>query len=234
MIDCHDFKQWLGNFTEADAHVSGEARHHMQGCRSCSRLYEKDQLMEQALKNGMQAVAPPAGLVDRVRTRVVSRGSRSSKRNFVLSWKVAAPVFASILAVFLFLFNPFAPGLPTIDDVVAQSIAFHQNVDMRMEFASHDTADPAQWFRQRLDFAVRLPDMDRLGLTWKGGRKCRLGKVEAAYLSCQSTGKRASLFLINPDDIGFAIDEGREYLVRQNGTAVTVWKEAGVVLALVV
>ena len=67
----------------------------------------------------------------------------------------------------------------------------------KMDFRAGEVTDVGQWFTQRLEYAVRLPDLNRLGLNLLGGRKCALGKIDAALLFCNSKGKRASLFVIN-------------------------------------
>ncbi len=235
MIHCNDFKQWLGNSNGTASQMTGAARQHMQQCAQCRELYEKDQLLEGMLRQGMQMVEPPADLLDRARFSVDARSAQQTRpKPRAQWWKVAAPVFASVMVVLVFVLNPFSSDLQTIDDVVGQSIAFHRTTDAKLAFTSSDVTDPAQWFTRKLGYTVTLPDMGRHGLTWKGGRKCRLGNVDAAYLSCKSSGKRASLFLIDPRDVGFDLDADREYRVNDDGHAVTVWKEAGVVMALVI
>jgi hypothetical protein len=59
-----------------------------------------------------------------------------------------------------------------------------------------------------------------------GGRKCALGKITAALLFCNSKGKRASLFMINPVDVGFGLDkkctpQGRRFGFKAERTRST-------------
>jgi hypothetical protein len=73
-----------------------------------------------------------------------------------------------------------------------------------------------------------------LGLNLLGGRKCALGKVDAALLFCNSKGKRASLFVINQNDVGVRFDKERKYIVEEDDFKVTLWKESGMVYAMVI
>jgi anti-sigma factor RsiW len=79
-----------------------------------------------------------------------------------------------------------------------------------------------------------LPDLKKLGLNLLGGRKCALGKVDAALLFCNSKGKRASLFVINQNDVGVRFDKERKYIVEEDDFKVTLWKESGMVYAMVI
>jgi anti-sigma factor RsiW len=102
-----------------------------------------------------------------------------------------------------------------------------------MAFRAGEISDIGQWFTQRLAYAVRLPDMNRLGLVLLGGRECALGKIDAALLFCKLKGKRASLFVINQQDVGLRFDKDQKYTVEEGDFKVKLWKESGVVYALV-
>ena len=118
--------------------------------------------------------------------------------------------------------------------MVAYSIANHLDTTMEMAFRAGEVHDVGQWFSQRLGYNVRLPDLKNLGLNLLGGRKCTLGKVEAAYLFCQSKGKPVSLFVINQNDVDGPLDRERKYIVEEGDTQVTVWEEFGMVYAMVI
>ena len=124
--------------------------------------------------------------------------------------------------------------LQTVDEVVAYSIANHSDTSMEMAFRAGEVRDVDQWFSQRLGYVVRLPNLKNLGLNLRGGRKCTLGKVEAAYLFCQSKGKLVSLFVIRQNDVDVPFDRQRKYIVEEGDTKVTLWEESGMVYAMVI
>jgi hypothetical protein len=79
-----------------------------------------------------------------------------------------------------------------------------------------------------------LPDLKNLGLNLRGGRKCTLGKIEAAFIFCESKGKLASLFVINQNDVAVSFDRERKYIVEEGDIKVTLWEESGLVYAMVI
>jgi anti-sigma factor RsiW len=105
---------------------------------------------------------------------------------------------------------------------------------MKMDFRAGGVHDVGQWFTPRLGYAVRLPDLKRLRLNLLGGRKCALGKIDAALLFCNSKDKKVSLFVINQNDVSLRFDKERKYIVEEGDLKVTLWKESGMVYAMVI
>jgi anti-sigma factor RsiW len=175
----------------------GSLRCHIQVCQTCKTLYQTDMALDAILKNGMQTVFPPSGLITRARRSIESESRPRLFKFPRVSWKTVVPALALAALVLVMLLNPFSGHLQTVDEVVALSIANHLDTSMEMAFRAGEIADVGQWFTQRLGYAVRLPDLKRLGLNLLGGRKCASGKIDAALLFCNSKGKRASLFVIN-------------------------------------
>lgn len=233
MMNCQTFKQWLIDVGQSRTAHNEAARMHLGRCDDCRRLYDADQFLEEMLEVGMQPVAPPAGLLARARRKTESGTTRQPWWQRPWTLRVALPTAVAVMLLVMVL-NPFQGGLHSIDAVVTYSVANHLDSDMTKAFRSEDVTQAATWLSERLGFAVSLPDLAGRGLTLIGGRKCKLGRVEAAYLFCDAGGKRASLFLINPDDVGFTLMPGRQYSVTQDQKTITVWKESDVVCALVV
>lgn len=132
--------------------------------------------------------------------------------------------------VLVILLNPFSGHLQTVDEVVAYSIANHLDTTMEMALRAEEIRDVGQWSSQQLvGYTVRLPNLKNLELDLRGGRKCTLGKVAAAYLFCQSKGKLVSLFVIRQSDVDVPFDRERKYIVEEGATKVTLWGESGMV-----
>ena len=97
----------------------------------------------------------------------------------------------------------------------AEAEAIRSTLDMELAFRAGEVKNVDQWFSQRLEYAVRSPDLNRLGLNLVGGRKCAFGKIDAALVFCKSKGKRVSLFAINENDVGLRFDKERTYTVEE-------------------
>jgi anti-sigma factor RsiW len=234
MANCQKFKQLLINQDSADENAFRQVKDHILVCQTCEELYQSDMTLDAILKKGMQTVEPPPGLIVRARHKIESESRPRTFRFLRLSWKTAVPALSMAALVLVMLLNPFSGHLQTIDEIVMHSIANHLDTGMEMAFRAGEITDVGQWFTQRLGYAVRLPDLKRLGLNLLGGRKCVFGKINAALLFCNSKGKRASLFVINQNDVGLRFDGDRKYTVEEGDFKVTVWKESGMVYAMVI
>jgi anti-sigma factor RsiW len=234
MMNCQELKQWLINQNSADENAFRQVKDHIQVCQTCEKLYQNDMALDAILKNGMQTVDPPPGLIARARHKIESE-SRSRPFGFLrVTWKTVVPALSMAALVLVMLLNPFSGHLQTVDEVVTLSIANHLDTSMEMAFRAGEIADVGQWFTQRLGYAVRLPDLKRLGLKLLGGRECAFGKNDAALLFLNSKGKRASLFVINQNDVRVNFDGERKYTVEESNFKVTVWKESGMVYTMVI
>ena len=232
MATCQEFKRWLIDQNAAGENIPHQVKGHLQVCETCQNLYQVDMALDAVLKNSMQAVEPPAGLIRRVRQKIESESR--PYRMPQMFWKTAIAALSLAALVFVILLNPFAGHLQTVDELAAFGIANHLDTEMQMVFRAGEIDDVGQWFSRRLAYAVRLPDLNRLGLKLLGGRECAFGKVDAALLFCKSRGKRVSLFMLNPDDVGLRFDKQRKYTVEEGDFTVSLWKESGMVYAMVI
>ena len=234
MLNCQGFKRWLINQDSADEIAFRQVKDHIQDCHTCEALYQTDMALDAMLKKGMQTVEPPPGLIVRARHKIESESRPRPFRFLSVSWKTAVPALSMAAVVLVMLLYPFSGQLRTVDAVAALSIANHLDTGMKMDFRAGEVTDVGQWFTQKLAYAVRLPDLNRLGLSLLGGRKCALGKIDAALLFCKSKGKLVSLFVINQNDVGLRFDKERKYTVEEGDFKVRVWKESGMVYAMVI
>jgi len=234
MVNCQEFKQWLINQDSADENAFRQVKGHIQVCQTCEELYQTDMALDAILKKGMQTVEPPPGLIVRARHKIESESRPRLLKFQKVSWKTMVPALSIAALVLVMLLNPFSGQLQTVDEVMALSIANHLDTGLEMAFRAGEVADVGQWFTQRLGYAVRLPDLKQLGLNILGGRECAFGKFDAALLFCNSKGKRASLFVINQNDVGLRFDNKRKYIVEEGDFKVTVWRESGMVYAMVI
>ncbi len=234
MVNCQEFKQWLINQDSTDEHAFRQVRDHIQVCRTCEKLYQTDMALDARLKKGMQSVDPPPGLIANARHKIESESRPRPFRLLSVSWKTAVPALTMAALVLVMLLNPFSGHLQTVDEMVALGIANHLDTGMEMAFRAGEVSNVDQWFSQRLEYTVRSPDLNRLGLNLVGGRKCAFGKIDAALLFCRSKDKRVSLFVINQNDVGLRFDKERIYTVEEGEFKVKLWKKYGMVYAMVI
>jgi len=134
MPNCQQFKQWLTNQDSADENTFRQMENHSQICQTCEKLYQTDMALDMILKNEIQAVEPPPGLIGRARHKIESQSRPRPFKLLKVSWKTAVPALSMAALVLLILLNPFSGHLQTVDEVVAHSIANHLDTKMKMAF----------------------------------------------------------------------------------------------------
>ena len=183
MANCQEFKQWLTNQDSADENTFRQMENHIQICQTCEKLYHSDMALDTILKNEIQAVEPPPGLITRARNKIESESRPRPHRFLGFSCKTAVPALSMAALVLVILLNPFSGHLQTVDEVVAYSISNHLDSSMEMAFQAGEVRDVGQWFSQRLGYTVRMPNLKKLGLNLRGGRKCTLEKFRPHIFS---------------------------------------------------
>ncbi len=230
-MKCMEFKEWLVRREEA---LLREATAHIETCRGCRKMYELDSKLEEFISGGFfKEVEPPPGLAERVEfnlrhAEVGGTGARGFRRAGVLA-AAAAAVF-----LFVFLLYPSKERFHSVEEIGRLAVENHLS-HLAIRFTADEVRDVRAWFRDRLDFPVRPPDIEGLGLEFIGGRKCSLGASNVAYLfySNTRTNGRSSIFVIDADDLGFYVEDGKTYRVTVLGRKVTFWKAGDVAYAMV-
>ncbi|MBI3814565.1 MAG: response regulator [Nitrospinae bacterium] len=103
----------------------------------------------------------------------------------------------------------------------------------QMMFEIGDVKDVSLWFKDRLGYSVYLPHIDEPGLKLIGGRKCKLGGNEVAYLFYQKGGKRVSLYIVDSKKIKYEMEENKKYHFPFNECEVDIWKSGNAVYSMV-
>lgn len=229
-MKCAEFREWMRGRIQTGAPEDLDARAHAGSCPSCDRLLRLDQAAEQTLRAGLSRVAAPAGLQAGVKLIAAEKGrERKGWR-----WLVPAASGAALagLLLLLLVFKPFGPRLDSIERIAALAEKSHVAA-MAMQFQAAQVADVPGWFRNRLAFDVRMPDLAGRGLTLLGGRKCSLGAAETAYLFYSGAGKRYSLFVLPARAVSIPLEEGKAYRYPLPDREVEVWREKDTVYILI-
>ena len=178
MMNCHDFKKWVATQGSSDQKQNMFAIEHIRHCEACNQIFKMDAFFEDILKQEMTATEPPPNLVANLRKKIESDKIQRKHHPKWFNWKILAPALSMAALLLIMVMNPFSVRLRGIDDVVSHSITNHMNTGMTLAFRAGEGTDAGVWFSEILGFPVKLPDLERLGLTMLGGRKCTLGWVE--------------------------------------------------------
>jgi anti-sigma factor RsiW len=230
-MNCQDFKTGLHDKNQNSTAESETALRHMAACQRCQKLSARDALVEDRIRKSLIQLDPPPDLMSRIK---LDSGSSEDKQAASISrWKIIAPVLAMAAAVIIFFINPFSGQIRNLDDFSTFVIATHLNPNLKMAFSKDDVADVSNWFAKRLVFPVVVPDLSGQGFKLIGGRKWIVGRKDAAYLYYEKEGKKASVFVINPDDLDFNLAPHKTYRVTEGEYQIQIWKEKNLRYALV-
>ena len=230
-MNCAEFKNWLLDKDDHDQSTDQEAKSHRLSCARCEELYKLDRLMEERLAESLMEVDPPDDLLEKIQRD--ERYADIREPGPALSSKFSAAILATAVIIVVVFFNPFKSQIRSIEEISTLVLANHLNNDTGLAFMAGQISDVSAWFAEKIGYPVHVPDMAAEGFTLLGGRKCSLGHQKAAYLVYEKDGKKCSLFIINPDDLGFDLERDRKYSVDEQDHSIKVWSDNGLVYAMV-
>ncbi len=232
-MTCMEFKEWLVDRDFAEAGNASIARCHMQKCPECRKLYKLDEELEGLIRKEMIPVEAPPSLAKKIEMGI---NSSKPKRFCGWSWRfIPALAIAALLVLFL---NPFQGqhgrgGFYSFEQLGNVALQDHVSTEA-LAFAAHEVADIPAWYEAKMGYAVSLPDMAARGFTLVGGRICKLGNCDAAYLIYRRGNKKVSLFILPAADAKMAMEPGRSYTLTMNGTEFEFWKAQGQLHTLII
>ena len=230
-MNCQEFKTWLHDKNQDSHSESEHALRHMEDCQTCQKLFRLDAAVEERIRESLLQLDPPQDLMGRIKNDI---GLSDGKRSATLSrWRILAPVLAMAAAVALFFINPFSAQIRSLDDISTFAIANHLDPNLKMAFNMDDVADVSGWFAKRLAYTIVAPDLSGQGFELLGGRKCLVGRKDAAYLYYEKAGKKVSVFVINPADLDFKLEPAKTYRITEGEYQIQIWKEKNLGYALV-
>lgn len=146
---------------------------------------------------------------------------------------IAAPLAAAVALVFFLPAFTVAPAKSGQLPVVEQAVDWHAG-NYPIEVTGPDSARVTQWFRNKVDFPVRLPQFADRQVNLLGGRIAHVQDRRAAYLLYEVDGTRMTVLLFDGDGLTIPSDkirsvEGREVAVlNSNGYEIALLQDSGV------
>lgn len=245
-MDCNVAKTKLVEYF--DGELSAEERTalecHLAVCPDCGHAAE----LERAYREIYVLPLRPDQAPERVRVRTarllqslaVARGpgrQRASRPRIFLA-ATALGVLVAGLSVFLLWWVQPRQVSASLLRLADASVEQHQRLTRALvpyDIARISPREAEQWFRQRLDFKVSLPELSRDDLTLVGGRISHLQDLEVAALHYRVDGEDVSLFIMPPER--YAELKLREFpkfkMVTRKGYDVIVWTSHGAAYSLV-
>ena len=234
-MNCLEFQAALHLYVDGELGINETlaADAHSGECARCRNLARQERQFRQLLSRQPREGAP-AELRARILSRVRRRGRVTTLRRWLVAPALAAAVLVAVLAL------PIGrESTPLVGELVDKHIAYAQ-IEKPAEFASSDRREVEEWFRQRAELRVTVPDYSPSGIRLVGGRIAVASERKAAYILYEKGHTLLSVFLVgasgrDADLRGTRVSyRGHDYLTREwKGYRTVVWTDRRAIFGLV-
>lgn len=230
-MKCEQFRSWLENRDFSDQSESDKALKHQQTCLECQRLFVKDNMLDQAIRNTMERQPLPGNLEKIVSLNLGSAKSpnRRIPTTFIRILSMAAGVGVLVL-LFIFVPTDYSARNDFGKSLVADHIHHNYNQDLEK------IDDLNKWLSIRSSFGAVVPSTfdSRKKYRFVGGRICVIRNCRTVHLVYRQGDGLISLYIMDAAEVEAKLDEAKKYSVTSNGYNIQLWKEDQQVFAIVI
>jgi anti-sigma factor RsiW len=178
-LNCQETQKLIHAYLdgELDLVKSLEIEEHLQGCPTCSQIYQNQQALRTSLNAGLLYFRSPAPLRKNIQAALrqadqpETRAARAPRR---IAWRWAAVAASLVVVVFAAWGVVRSLSAPFANDLLAQEVvASHVRSlmpDHLVDVPSSDQHTVKPWFSGKLDFSPVVDDLANQGFPLVGGR----------------------------------------------------------------
>jgi anti-sigma factor RsiW len=245
MMDCSTAKS--KSFPYVDGELAPEQRAeieaHLERCRACRRLVDLEIAFRETYVDRLRPDPAPERVREQVAVllRDLARGRRVHRRRLGLRRLALGAAAGLLVAIGLsagLSLRTYLGNRTTLAELADAAVDQHQRLVRGLlppDIKDMSPKAAEDWFRKRLAFNVRLPDLKSQNLHLLGGRISHLRDLEVAALEYQVEGNNVSLFII-PEE-GYRRlqlkDRPRFKVISHRGYDVVIWRSQGAGYTLV-
>ncbi len=262
-MTCEDFVPFIDAYVdqEFDERELAEMEMHLKMCPECREHVDFSYRLKQGVKSCLSESAPgelrgrifgdlealfeqPPVVANETAEVVELRPSNApeeapAQRGFSPNARwIALPIAAALAAVVVLPSFTVAPAKSGQLPIVEQTVDWHVG-NYPIEVTGPDGRRVSQWFRNKVDFPVRLPQFQgSRQVNLLGGRIAHVQDRRAAYLLYEVDGTRLSVLVFDGEGLTIPSDKirnmgGRDVAVLNNkGYEVAVLQDSGVTYTL--
>jgi hypothetical protein len=229
-MNCQEYREWFSKREALSGEgIISEAYLHAKTCKECSVMNKIDTGIENKLRKELYMREVPDGLLHRIEFDI--RAIAGKKKRTSILWKAVVPALTAAAMALLFISYNLA-YFRSVEEVGRLSFVSHME-NLPMMFRAEEVKDISLWFKDKLSFPVSIPEIGESGLKLVGGRKCKLGRNEVAYLFYKKGDKRVSLYVIDAKKIRYEMEDSKKYHLPFKECEVDIWKSGKMVYSMV-
>jgi mycothiol system anti-sigma-R factor len=245
MNDCASIERLLYPYLDGELDIKQnlEVEAHLLHCQACCELLNEEQRFLSVVKNGCLQAEGPQALKAKIERRVTQKqrplARFFSDHPFKMSFAAALTGILLFLLVDALLDMRINRTPPFVRAAVTNHLR-HLNGDLPLEIESHDPKEVVAWFKKRIDFMPRLPDLKDDLIVLLGGRLAKFNGESVALVSYRIEKAPVTMFIIRGNQAAyvesndFTFLQGRRFnFSHQNGINTISWADGGNNFALI-
>ena len=219
-----------------------DARLHLEQCAGCQQFFVAEKGLSALLRKHVPGEAASSTLREQVLSRIAAeqqKAKRPSRWSFLRRRRaillLALFLLAGLLFSGLWLRSRRTQESEQLASILVEDHARYQSATT--EVTSSEPEVIKAWFRDRVRFSVQPPRLPDSSLV--GGRLCNLRGHPAALVVYRKPQNMISLFVLDGRDIELpkehliALEERPCFVTTERGYNIVMWKERGLLYALV-
>ena len=219
-----------------------DARPHAELCAACQQFFVAEKNLSALLRKHTPREAVSSTLREQVLGRIAEeqeKGRRPSRWSFLHRRRailvLALLILVGSLFAGLWLRSRHTRESDQLASILVEDHARYQSATTEVTSTEPEVINA--WFRDRVRFPVQPPRLSDSSLV--GGRLCNLQGHPAALVVYRKPQSMISLFVLDGSDIELprehliAVDERPCFIATERGYNVVMWKQRGLLYALV-
>ncbi len=248
-MGCEDFEPFIDAYIDEEfgERERADMEAHLNICESCRCKVQAQLTFKEHLRRHLGEEKAPDSLRDRVLAGLEeieieccdeSKSSEESWRSRIHPGWVVGPLAAMVALALVLPEFTVAPAASSPATMIDSTVDWHQG-NFPLEVTTSDSQEAQDWFEDKVDFSVRLPQFDDDRVNLLGGRIAHIENRRAAFLLYEVDGSRMSTILFDGDGIKVPRENLRRIQDRdiawlnQKGYGVAVVQDSGVTYAMI-
>jgi len=251
-MDCEDFEPFIDAYIDEEfgERERAEMEAHLDVCDCCRERVRVQIEFKEHVREQLENEQTPRGLHQRVMSSIdeidacgetqeseASEGGATGWMSWGRAGWVAAPLAAAVALVVVLPEFTVAPAASSPAPVIDHTVDWHQG-NFPLEVTTSDAREAEDWFSDKVDFSVRIPQFDDHQVNLLGGRIAHIEDRRAAFVLYEVDGSKLSTILFDGDGVKVPRDKLRRVEDRdiawlnQQGYEVAVVQDSGVTYAM--
>lgn len=250
-MGCEDFEPFIDAYIDEEfgERERAEMEAHLAICDDCRQRVRVRMEFKEHIRQQLGGERAPESLRERIFSEIEdaeadqdsevesSQPSRQRWSSMARAGWVAGPIAAAVALVFVLPEFTVAPAASSPVPVIDHTVDWHRG-NFPLEVTTDDADEASDWFEDKVDFSVRIPEFNDDRVNLLGGRIAHIEDRRAAFVLYEVDGARLSTIMFDGEGLKVPRDKVRRIEDRdiawlnQQGYGVALVQDSGVTYAM--